>query len=87
GVKLECCFFDAWAKKFNNLHEQRESLGHVVMILQLGKFKYFNEKPSVSNAIFSIKLFINDDIPKVVAFRERYAFVEGYDPKQNTIDA
>ncbi|GJT32285.1 replication protein A 70 kDa DNA-binding subunit B [Tanacetum coccineum] len=40
GVKLECCFFDAWAKKFDNFYEQRESLGHVVMILQLAKVKY-----------------------------------------------
>ncbi|GKE03832.1 replication protein A 70 kDa DNA-binding subunit B [Tanacetum coccineum] len=71
GVKLECCFFDAWAKKFDNFYEQRESLGHVVMILQLAKVKYFNKKPSVSNAIFSTKLFINDDIPEVAAFRQR----------------
>nr|GEU32240.1 replication protein A 70 kDa DNA-binding subunit B [Tanacetum cinerariifolium] len=42
GLKLECRFFDAWAKKFDNLYEQRESLGHVVMILQLTKVKYFN---------------------------------------------
>ncbi|GJU14009.1 replication protein A 70 kDa DNA-binding subunit B [Tanacetum coccineum] len=92
GVKLECCFFDAWAKKFDSLHEHLGQkvcywlkLGHVVMILQLGKVKYFNEKPSVINAIFSTKLFINDDIPKVAAFRQRYTFVEGYDPKQKTI--
>ncbi|GJW95359.1 replication protein A 70 kDa DNA-binding subunit B [Tanacetum coccineum] len=85
GVKLECCFFDAWAKKFDNFYEQRESLGHVVMILQLAKVKYFNKKPSVSNAIFSTKLFINDDIPEVAAFRQRYTLVEGYDPKQKII--
>ncbi|GJS82914.1 replication protein A 70 kDa DNA-binding subunit B [Tanacetum coccineum] len=82
---LDMVFQDAQAKKFDNLYEQRESLGHVVMILQLAKVKYFNEKPYVANAIFSTKLFINDDIPKVAAFRQRYAIVEGYDPKQKII--
>ncbi|GKD25513.1 replication protein A 70 kDa DNA-binding subunit B [Tanacetum coccineum] len=58
GVKLECCFFDAWAKKFDNF-------SYLIYI------RYIAEKPSVSNAIFSTKLFINDDIPEVAAFRQR----------------
>ncbi|GJT58342.1 ribonuclease H-like domain-containing protein [Tanacetum coccineum] len=73
GVKLECCFFDAWATKFDKLHKQRESLSHVVMILQLGKVKYFIEKPFVSNSIVSTKLFINDDISEIDAFRQTIA--------------
>ncbi|GJY15123.1 ATP-dependent DNA helicase PIF1-like protein, partial [Tanacetum coccineum] len=32
-------------------------------------------KPSVSNVIFSTKLFINDDIPEVAAFRQRIELI------------
>nr|GFA31534.1 replication protein A 70 kDa DNA-binding subunit B [Tanacetum cinerariifolium] len=59
-------------------------MGHVVMILQLAKFKWLNEKPSVSNAIYSTKL-INDDILEIPAFKQRYVERDGFDPKNYTI--
>nr|GFB53766.1 hypothetical protein [Tanacetum cinerariifolium] len=31
--------FDAWSNKFAKLHDERESMGHVVKILQLCKVK------------------------------------------------
>ncbi|GJZ61870.1 hypothetical protein Tco_0618007 [Tanacetum coccineum] len=40
GLKLECCFFDAWANKFTKYADNHDSLGHVVLILQLAKVKY-----------------------------------------------
>ncbi|GJX16083.1 replication protein A 70 kDa DNA-binding subunit B [Tanacetum coccineum] len=52
-------------QKFAKFHDGRDSMGHVVMILQLAKVKYFNEKPSVSNDMYSTKLYINDDIPEI----------------------
>ncbi|GKC33163.1 putative helitron helicase-like domain-containing protein [Tanacetum coccineum] len=53
GRKMDCCFFDGWAAKFDNLYLNREKMGQVVMILQLAKVKYFNEKPSVSPALYN----------------------------------
>nr|GEV84339.1 replication protein A 70 kDa DNA-binding subunit B [Tanacetum cinerariifolium] len=80
GAQLECYFFYSWAAKFQKLHDEREALGHVVMILRLCKVKYFNEKPSVINAMYSTKLFLNDDLPEIAAFRHRYSEREGFDP-------
>ncbi|GKA47384.1 replication protein A 70 kDa DNA-binding subunit B [Tanacetum coccineum] len=71
GAQLECCFFDAWCNKFAKLHDKRESMGHVVMILQLCKVMYFNEKPFVSPAMYSTKLYLNDDIQEIAAFKQR----------------
>ena len=98
GIQLQCCFFDAWASKFDKLHEQREKVGHVVMILQLAKVSYFGgkhpinyqicfnyiskkyrlsvfvynstDKPSVTNAMWGSKLYLNDDIPEINTFRQ-----------------
>lgn len=39
---LECTFFDNWPDMFNDINDNRESLGHVAIILQLAKVKYWN---------------------------------------------
>nr|GEY78540.1 replication protein A 70 kDa DNA-binding subunit B [Tanacetum cinerariifolium] len=63
----------------------RESTGHVVMILQLCKVKYFNEKPYVSPAMYSTKLYLNDDIQEIAPFRQRYSEKGGFDRANHTI--
>nr|GEX46067.1 replication protein A 70 kDa DNA-binding subunit B [Tanacetum cinerariifolium] len=73
GLKLECYYFDGSAKKFTKYADNCASLGHVVLIVQLAKVKYFNEKPSIGNAMFSTKIYINDNIPEIV---------DGYDPNK-----
>nr|GEX05170.1 RNA-directed DNA polymerase, eukaryota [Tanacetum cinerariifolium] len=70
--KLDCCFFVLGLRSFAKLHDDRDLMGHVVMILQLAKVKYFNEKPFLSNVMYSTKLYINDDIPETAAFKQRY---------------
>ncbi|GKB65477.1 replication protein A 70 kDa DNA-binding subunit B [Tanacetum coccineum] len=77
GLQMECCFFDGWAYRFNTLAEQRETVGHVVLILQLAKVKYFNGKPSIGNAIVSTKIYNNAEIPEIVAFKRRYQEIPG----------
>ncbi|GJT87297.1 replication protein A 70 kDa DNA-binding subunit B [Tanacetum coccineum] len=72
GRKLKCLFFHGWASKFDNLHLHRETMSHVVMILQLAKIKNFNGKQSISPALYLKKLYLNDDIPEIVALRQRY---------------
>ena len=42
GKQLELCFFDEWADKFTKYADNRDSLGHVVMILQMARVKYLN---------------------------------------------
>ncbi|GKA71944.1 hypothetical protein Tco_0778160 [Tanacetum coccineum] len=46
--KLECCFFDSLFEEFAKLRDERDSMDHVVMILQLAKDTYFNEELSGS---------------------------------------
>ncbi|GJQ94650.1 replication protein A 70 kDa DNA-binding subunit B [Tanacetum coccineum] len=72
GARLECCFFYSWSDKFTKLYDERDKSGIVVMILRLAKVKYFNEKPSVNPAMYSTKLYINNDIPEIAAFKKRY---------------
>ncbi|GJX37443.1 zinc finger, CCHC-type containing protein, partial [Tanacetum coccineum] len=71
-MKLLCCLFVGWSDNFTKLYSEREKMGHVVMILQLAKVKYFNVKPSVSHALFSTKMYLNSDIPEIAAFREAF---------------
>nr|GEZ07277.1 replication protein A 70 kDa DNA-binding subunit B [Tanacetum cinerariifolium] len=50
---LNAVFFYSWSEKFAKLHDERDSMAHVVMILQLAKVKYFNDNmqtPLLSNA-------------------------------------
>ncbi|PWA94354.1 hypothetical protein CTI12_AA060720 [Artemisia annua] len=86
GVQVQCCFFDAWADKFTKYADNRDTLGHVVMILQLAKVNYFNGQLSIRPALFSTKIYINDKIPEIEAFRERYQQIPGYDPKKHIIN-
>ncbi|GKC10306.1 ribonuclease H-like domain, reverse transcriptase, RNA-dependent DNA polymerase [Tanacetum coccineum] len=65
GARLECCFFYSWSDKFSKLYDERDKSGIAVMILQLCK------KPSVTPAMYSTKLYINNDIPEIAAFRKR----------------
>ncbi|GJT37989.1 replication protein A 70 kDa DNA-binding subunit B [Tanacetum coccineum] len=85
GAQLEYPFFDSWSDKFSKLYDEKDKSGIVVMILQLCKVKYFNEKPSVTPTMYSTKLYINNDIPEIAAFRKRYSEKEGFDPKNHSI--
>ncbi|GJU20815.1 replication protein A 70 kDa DNA-binding subunit B [Tanacetum coccineum] len=85
GRQLECCFYEGWAEKFNDYANQNETTGPVVMILQLARVKYFNDKASVSNCLFSTKLYLNEDIPEIVAFKQRYLENDGEDEKNHAI--
>ncbi|GJU87705.1 putative helitron helicase-like domain-containing protein, partial [Tanacetum coccineum] len=42
-------------------------------------------KPSVSPAMYSTKLYLNDDIQEIAAFRQRYSEKEGFDPANHII--
>ncbi|PWA37085.1 replication protein A 70 kDa DNA-binding subunit B [Artemisia annua] len=76
--QLQCTFFDNWSDMFNDIRDNRESIGHVVIVLQLAKVKYWNDKPQVENALFGTKIYINTDLPEIVAFKERYKNKDGF---------
>ncbi|GKF96529.1 hypothetical protein Tco_0289264, partial [Tanacetum coccineum] len=42
-------------------------------------------KPSVSPAMYSTKVYLNDDIHEIANFRQRYSEKEGFDPANHTI--
>lgn len=77
--RLECTFFGNWSDMLNDITYNRDSIGHVVIILQLAKVKYWKEKPQVGNALFGTKIYINGELPEVVAFKERYKNKDGFD--------
>ncbi|GJU06503.1 hypothetical protein Tco_1122933 [Tanacetum coccineum] len=60
GARLECCFFYSWSDKFSKLYDERDKSGIAVMILQLCK------KPSVTPAMYSTKLYINNEYLKLL---------------------
>ncbi|PWA74463.1 nucleic acid-binding, OB-fold protein [Artemisia annua] len=86
GVTLDCCFFDGWVDRFNSLAQQLNAMKNVVMILQNGKVKYFNGKPSVSNGAFATKLYLNDNIPEINTFRKMYQEMDGYVEKNTVLN-
>ncbi|GJY32520.1 replication protein A 70 kDa DNA-binding subunit B [Tanacetum coccineum] len=74
--------FDNSATMWDEYAMNREAMGHVVFILQLGKVKYLDGTPAIHNAMFGSKIFINRDLPEIAAFRTRVQDREGYDANQ-----
>nr|GEW02522.1 hypothetical protein [Tanacetum cinerariifolium] len=64
------------------IEDSENELGHVVFILQLGKVKYWDGTPSIHNALFGTKMFINRDFPEIQAFRQRFKELPEYDENQ-----
>ncbi|GKB40914.1 replication protein A 70 kDa DNA-binding subunit B, partial [Tanacetum coccineum] len=67
-----------FADLFNNWASKKETCGHVVLIVQLGKVKYWNGVPSIGTVLYSSKLYINDDILEIRTYN-RYQLKDGYD--------
>ncbi|GJZ80919.1 replication protein A 70 kDa DNA-binding subunit B, partial [Tanacetum coccineum] len=80
--QLDCTFWDHWANMWDEYAQKRNELGHVVFILQLGKVKYWDGTPSIHNALFGTKMFINRDLPEIQAFRQRFKELPEYDENQ-----
>ncbi|GKB84698.1 replication protein A 70 kDa DNA-binding subunit B [Tanacetum coccineum] len=71
-----------WANMWDEYAIKRDELGHVVFILQLGKVKYWDGTPSIHNALFGTKMFINRDLPEILSFRQRLKELPEYDESQ-----
>ncbi|GJV58098.1 replication protein A 70 kDa DNA-binding subunit B [Tanacetum coccineum] len=84
--QLDCTFWDHWATMWDEYAQKRNELGHVVFILQLGKVKYWNGALAIHNALFGTKMFINRDVPEILAFRQRVKELPEYDESQFKIE-
>ncbi|GKB36278.1 replication protein A 70 kDa DNA-binding subunit B [Tanacetum coccineum] len=80
--QLDYTFWDQWANMWDEYALKRDELGHVVFILQLGKVKYWDGTPSIHNALFGTKMFINRDLPKILSFWQRLKELPEYDESQ-----
>ncbi|GJT38070.1 replication protein A 70 kDa DNA-binding subunit B [Tanacetum coccineum] len=80
--QLDCIFWDQWVNMWDEYAVKRDELGHVVFILQLGKVKYWDGTPSIHNALFRTKMFINRDLPEILSFRQRLKELPEYDESQ-----
>ncbi|GKE89029.1 hypothetical protein Tco_1566504, partial [Tanacetum coccineum] len=52
----------------------------------MGKVKYWNGAPAIHNALFGTKMFINRDVPDILAFRQRVKELPEYDESQFKIE-
>ncbi|GJV26545.1 putative reverse transcriptase domain-containing protein [Tanacetum coccineum] len=71
-----------YANMWDEYAQKRNELGHVVFFLQLGKVKYLDGTPSIHNALFGTKMFINRDLPEIQAFHQRFKELPEYDENQ-----
>ncbi|GJS94630.1 replication protein A 70 kDa DNA-binding subunit B [Tanacetum coccineum] len=79
GNRLDFTFWDTWASMWDQYANKRDAIKHLVIILQLGKVKYWDGIPAIHNALFGTKIFINRNILEIVAFKKER---NGYDANQ-----
>nr|GEW78568.1 uncharacterized protein [Tanacetum cinerariifolium] len=80
--QLDCILWDHWVNMWDEYAQKRNELGHIIFILQLGKVKSWDGTPSIHNALFGTKMFINRDFPEIQAFRQRFKELPEYDENQ-----
>ncbi|GJT29014.1 DNA helicase PIF1, ATP-dependent [Tanacetum coccineum] len=85
GERINLTFWDSWANKWNEYTEKFDTVGHIDVMLMLGKVKYWNNAPSVHNCLFGTQMYINKSIPKLLSFRQRYEGREEYDANEHKI--
>ncbi|GJR31691.1 replication protein A 70 kDa DNA-binding subunit B [Tanacetum coccineum] len=79
--QLDCTFWDHWATMWEENAQKHNELGQA-----LGKVKYWNGAPAIHNALFGTKMFINRDVPDILAFRQRVKELPEYDESQFKIE-
>ncbi|GJY29162.1 replication protein A 70 kDa DNA-binding subunit B [Tanacetum coccineum] len=86
GNRLDLTFWDTWASMWDPYANKRDAIEHLVMILQLGKVKYWDGLPAIHNALFGTRIFINRNIPEIAAFKKRVEERDGYEANQVKIE-
>ncbi|GJT41750.1 replication protein A 70 kDa DNA-binding subunit B [Tanacetum coccineum] len=85
GERIDLTFWDSWAKKWDAYADKLDTIGHIDVMLLLGKVKYRNNAPAVHNALFRTKIYINRQLPELLNFRHRYESRQEYDANQHKI--
>nr|GEX52558.1 hypothetical protein [Tanacetum cinerariifolium] len=80
GNHLDFTFGDTWASMWDQYVNKRSAIEHLVIILQLGKLKYWDGIPTIHKALFGTKIFINRNILEMVQE------LDGYDANQVKIE-
>ncbi|GJZ36246.1 replication protein A 70 kDa DNA-binding subunit B [Tanacetum coccineum] len=86
GSRLDLTFWDTWASMWDQYATKRDTIKHLVIILQLGKVKYWDGILVIHNALFGTKIFINRNIPKIAAFKKRVQEHDGYEANHVKIE-
>ncbi|GKF51363.1 hypothetical protein Tco_0147830, partial [Tanacetum coccineum] len=62
GIRVNCTFWDNWARMYDQYASNNDCIGPVTFVLQLAKVKYWLDEPAVHNSLFGTRIFINIDI-------------------------
>ncbi|GAU49600.1 hypothetical protein TSUD_407650 [Trifolium subterraneum] len=78
GNILPCILWELFAEKFVKYNNERKDDGPVVILIHNAMIKEAIDKYElgVSNAWNSTKLFINEDLPEIVPFQKRFAYIK-----------
>lgn len=71
---------------WNDYYEKRDSIGCIIVLLQLGKIKYWDGTPVVHNAIFGTKVFMNSSLPEIFDFRKSYQAHDNFNKSEFKIE-
>ncbi|XP_076933760.1 uncharacterized protein LOC143599764, partial [Bidens hawaiensis] len=69
---INATLFADYAKEMDAYIKQYLDAYNVVIVLQFGKFGIYKKAPQVSNNYFVSKLFINEDVPAINVFKQRF---------------
>ncbi|XP_056695694.1 uncharacterized protein [Spinacia oleracea] len=71
--KLNCALFGEFAEQMSK-YKNHESENRIIAIIQFAKIKEFKGEVSLSNSLFSTKVFVNEDIPEINEYMSSIIF-------------
>ncbi|GKB90992.1 replication protein A 70 kDa DNA-binding subunit B [Tanacetum coccineum] len=84
--RLDFTFWKTWASMWDQYANKHDTIEHLVIILQLGKVRYWDGIPAIHNALFGSKIFINRNILEIIAFKKRVKESDDYEANQVKIE-
>ncbi|GJV77693.1 ATP-dependent DNA helicase PIF1 [Tanacetum coccineum] len=77
GKKISCTLWDNHAQDFATFVSTGITEGFVIIIIQFGKVRLWNGNPTVQNALFGTRLFLNEDIEEINEFKRSLIVKKG----------
>ncbi|GKA13968.1 replication protein A 70 kDa DNA-binding subunit C-like protein [Tanacetum coccineum] len=69
GKKISYTLWDNYAQDFATSVSTGNIEGFVIIIIQFGKVRFWNGNPTVQNALFGTRLFLNEDIEEIISLK------------------